>query len=91
MQAFLSVCHIEKVSIDRKQYGGYSGAVDLTPYRTPGQLITALLSERGWTQRVLGMGDPAVAKMVNDKRAIDAEVALQLSEVFALPHARRHA
>ena len=60
--------------------------MDLSPYRTPGTLISALLAERGWTQRVLGivlgLADPVVAKMVNDKRAIDAETALKLSEVF---------
>lgn len=63
--------------------------MDLTPYRTPGQLITALLSERRWTQRVLaivlGLAESVVAKMVNDKRAIDAEMALQLSEVLGVP------
>ena len=62
--------------------------MDLALYRTPGQLIAALLAERGWTQRVLGIvlgvGDPVVAKMANDKRAIDAEMALQLSEVFGV-------
>lgn len=62
--------------------------MDLSPYRTPGKLIAALLAERGWTQRVLGivlgLADPVVAKMVNDKRTIDAEMALKLSEVFGV-------
>jgi len=60
--------------------------VDFTPYRTPGQLIAALLDARGWTQRVLAIvldvTEPVVAKMVNDKRGIDAEMALRLSDVF---------
>lgn len=62
--------------------------MDLALYRTPGQLISALLADRGWTQRVLGivlgLADSVIAKMVNDKRAIDAELALKLSEVFGV-------
>jgi HTH-type transcriptional regulator/antitoxin HigA len=57
--------------------------------RTPGQLIDALLTERGWTKRVLaivlGVDEAVVTRMVNDKRAIDAPMAIQLSEVFDVP------
>lgn len=60
--------------------------------RTPGQLIAELLSERGWTNRVLamvlGVNDPVVSKMVSDKRPIDAAMALALEEVFDVPAQR---
>lgn len=56
--------------------------------RTPGQLITELLTERGWTNRVLamvlGVNDPVVSKMASDKRPIDAAMALALEEVFGV-------
>lgn len=55
-------------------------------YRTPGQLIEALLAERGWSQRtlaiVLGKGETSVNKMVSGKQPVDAETALMLEEVF---------
>jgi HTH-type transcriptional regulator/antitoxin HigA len=58
-------------------------------HRTPGELIAALLTERGWTQRVLaivlGMDETGVNKMVSDKRDVDASVALALEEVFHVP------
>jgi len=57
--------------------------------RTPGQLIAALLNERGWSNRVLaivlGINDPVISKMVSDKRPIDAAMALALEEVFGVP------
>ena len=59
-----------------------------TQYKTPGQLIDGLLDQRGWTKRVLaivlGVDDAVVTRMTNDKRAIDAPMALQLSEVFGV-------
>jgi HTH-type transcriptional regulator/antitoxin HigA len=58
-------------------------------FRTPGQLLTSLLSARGWTQRVLaivlGMDETAVNKLVGDKRPFTAEIALQLQDVFSVP------
>lgn len=63
-----------------------------TDARTPGQLITELLKERGWTNRVLAMvlevNDPIVSKMASDKRPIDAAMALALEEVFGVPAQR---
>lgn len=63
-----------------------------TDARTPGQLITELLKERGWTNRVLamvlGVNDPIVSKMASDKRPIDAAIALALEEVFGVPAQR---
>ncbi len=63
-----------------------------TDARTPGQLITELLKERGWTNRVLamvlGVSDPIVSKMASDKRPVDATMALSLEEVFGVPAQR---
>ena len=61
-------------------------------YKTPGQLLTALLADRGWTQRilaiVLGQDETGINKIVADKRPISAELALSLEEVFSV-HAER--
>lgn len=58
-------------------------------HKTPGQLISALLTERGWTQRVLaivlGMDETGVNKLVGDKRSVDATLSLALEEVFDVP------
>ncbi len=60
--------------------------------RTPGQLITELLDERGWSNRVLamvlGINEPIVSKMAGDKRPIDASMAITLEEVFGVPAQR---
>ncbi len=64
----------------------------MTNARTPGQLIAELLSERGWSNRVLsmvlGVSEPIVSKMVGDKRPVDAAMALFLEEVFGVPAER---
>ena len=61
-------------------------------YKTPGQLLTALLADRGWTQRilaiVLGQDETGINKIVADKRPISAELALSLEEVFSVPAER---
>jgi HTH-type transcriptional regulator / antitoxin HigA len=58
-------------------------------YRTPGQLIQALLDSRGWTQRVLAivlaMDETGINKIVAGKRAVDADLALGLSQIFNVP------
>lgn len=63
--------------------------VDVTEAKTPGQLLKALLDERGWTQAVLAAVldvDPAVVvRMVKDTRPIEASMALKLSDVFGVP------
>ena len=60
-----------------------------TDYKTPGQLIQALLDSRGWTQRVLAIvldiDDSGLNKIVAGKRPIDADLALSLSQVFDTP------
>jgi HTH-type transcriptional regulator/antitoxin HigA len=61
-------------------------------FRTPGQLILALLDERGWTRRalaiVLDMDETGVNRIVADKRPVDAKMALILEEVFGVPAGR---
>jgi HTH-type transcriptional regulator / antitoxin HigA len=58
-------------------------------YRTPGQLIQALLDSRGWTQRVLAIvlnvDETGINKIVAGKRAVDANLALGLSQIFGVP------
>ena len=62
--------------------------VDAKNYNTPGQLLHALLEERGWTKRVLaivlGMGESGVHKLVTDKQPLTAEQALALEEIFGV-------
>lgn len=61
-------------------------------YKTPGQLIKALLNEKSWTQRVLaivlGADETVINKVVSDKRSIDATMALAFGELFSVPAER---
>lgn len=58
-------------------------------FKTPGQLIEALLTQRGWTQRllaaVLDMSESTLNKLISGKQAVTAEFALLLEEVFKEP------
>ncbi len=58
-------------------------------FKTPGQLIQFLLEERGWTQRVLAIvlkiDETGLNKIVAGKRAIDADLALGLQQIFDVP------
>lgn len=64
----------------------YFANMDLSSFKTPGQLISSLLAEREWTKRtlaiVMGMEETAVNKICGDKRPVTAEIALVLEEVF---------
>jgi HTH-type transcriptional regulator / antitoxin HigA len=66
--------------------------IQMSDARTPGQLIAELLSERGWSNRVLsavlGVSEQIISKMVGDKRPVDAAMALYLEEVFDVPAER---
>lgn len=66
--------------------------LDSDQFRTPSHLIEALLKERGWTNRllsiVLGIDENSVSRIVTGKRAIDAELAITLEEVFGVPAER---
>jgi HTH-type transcriptional regulator/antitoxin HigA len=63
--------------------------MDYTSFKTPGQLLQALIERQGWTKRVLsivlGIGESTINKLVSDKQSITADLALSLSEVFAVP------
>lgn len=66
--------------------------VEKQDFRTPGQLIGALLEERGWTRRVLaivlGMDETKVNRIVADKRPVTAPLAISLGEAFGIPAER---
>lgn len=55
-------------------------------YRTPGQLIKNLLSERGWTHQllasILDVDRSIISKIIKGNRAVNAELAIGLGEVF---------
>lgn len=63
--------------------------IDASNFRTPGQLIEALLAERGWTKRtlaiVLGAEETGINRLVSDKRPVSASMAITLEEVFGIP------
>jgi len=58
----------------------------MAEHRTPGQLLEALLSERGWSQRtlsvVLGKSEAAINRYMSGKQPVDAEMALLLEETL---------
>ena len=68
-------------------------SVNAEDYRTPGQLLTAALKNRGWTGRlfatVAGLSESSVSKMLSDTQAITAEMAVMFEELFdGNPNAR---
>lgn len=66
--------------------------IETDQYRTPGQLIQALLDSRGWSQRVLAVvlkaDETGINKVIAGKRPLDAETALALSRIFEIPAER---
>lgn len=67
----------------------YNFQMNIKDYKTPGQLINALLDTHGWTQRllavILDVEITVINRLVSDKRPVTAEMALLLSEVFEIP------
>lgn len=63
-----------------------------TQFESPGQYIDWLISERGWTQRilatVLGVEESSVSKLLSNKRSVTAELAITLEAVFDIPAER---
>lgn len=59
---------------------------------TPGEYVESLLSQRGWTQRVLAtvmsIEETAISKLIKNKRPINAELALALEAAFSVPAER---
>ncbi|CAD0339751.1 hypothetical protein CFBP498_26780 [Xanthomonas hortorum pv. vitians] len=60
--------------------------------RTPGQLVTTLLKNKGWTKRtlaiVLAVDESVITRIASDKRPITADLALALEELFQVPAER---
>jgi len=58
-------------------------------FKSPGQLITHLVEQRGWSKRVLAtvldMSETVVNKMTTDVRPISATDAILLEDVFGIP------
>jgi len=63
--------------------------MNIADYKTPGQLIKALLDERDWSQKllavILNVDVTGINHIIADRRPIDAKMALLLSETFNLP------
>jgi HTH-type transcriptional regulator/antitoxin HigA len=63
--------------------------LEIDDFRTPGHLLEALIKERGWSQRLLAvlleMDETGLNRIVANKRPIDAQLALNLEELFAVP------
>ncbi|WP_058287129.1 XRE family transcriptional regulator [Leisingera aquaemixtae] len=61
-------------------------------YKSPGQMLTALLTERDWSKRTLavisGLDETAISKIASNVRKIDAETALIFEDVFGIPAER---
>lgn len=62
--------------------------IEPTNYKTPGQLIEALLDDRGWTKRtlsiVLDIDESKINRLTSDRQPVSAEVAVLLEEVFGV-------
>lgn len=58
-------------------------------FKTPGQLLEALLAEKGWTNRVLATvldaEETGVSKIISDKKNVTPDIAISLEEVFGVP------
>ena len=64
--------------------------MNATKYRTPGQLIEALLLQRGWSNRVLAavldLEETGVSKLISAKKAVTPEMSILLEEVVQENH-----
>ena len=62
---------------------------NLEIYRSPGQLLSALLEENGWNGRVLSgilqIDESGVNRLLQDKKAINATLAIVLEDIFKVP------
>lgn len=80
-----------KISIlcnHRTQNAGECMAMDTAKFRTPGQLIEALLEERQWTKRtlavVLDVDESKINRLTSDRQPVSADMAVLLEEVFGI-------
>lgn len=57
-------------------------------FKTPGQLIDALLQERGWSNRILALvldvEETGISKLITNKKSVTPEIAISLEEVFGV-------
>ena len=64
----------------------------MSEHTMPGQLITELLEQRGWSQRTLAVvlerDESTVNKIIAGKGAVTTETALALEDVFGVPAER---
>ena len=62
--------------------------VSETDYQAPGPYIRALLEEKGWTQRILGVvlgtTEQSINQLINGKRDLKPELAIRLGAVFGV-------
>ena len=61
-------------------------------FETPGHYIEWLLEERGWSQRllatVMGAEETGISKLITNKRAVTAELAIALEAALTVPAER---
>ena len=66
--------------------------MDNEEYKSPGQLVEALLADRGWTKKTLaiisGMDESVISKTASNVRKVDASTAIIFEEVFGIPAER---
>lgn len=64
----------------------------MTEFKTPGQLLTALLAERGWAQRtlatVLERQETTINKIISGKGSVTVDLALAFESVLGVPAER---
>lgn len=62
--------------------------MDNDDFKTPGQLLEALLLSRGWSNRVLavvlGIDETGISKILSNNKAVTPEIAISLEEVFGI-------
>ncbi len=58
----------------------------------PGELIAALMAQRGWNNRILAavleMDEGGVSRLIGGRRSVDAKLAIKLEELFGQPAER---
>lgn len=63
--------------------------MNINDYRTPGQLIEALLNKNGWSNRILAavleVEETGISKLISAKKTVTPTLAISLEEVFGVP------
>lgn len=62
--------------------------IEKSEFKTPGQLLETLLSQRGWSNRVLAVvlatDETGISKIISNKKPVTPEIAIALEEVFGV-------